>query len=155
MSREIRVVKEYPYPPERIWRALTDSKELAQWLMPNDFQPKVGHKFRFDARPQRGWRGYVDCEVLELDEFRRLSYSWEGDANHPVTVVTWTLERIPNGTRLSLRHGDFRGLSGFFDKFFMGSGWNKKLSKILPALLERLTKEDTERGENAPLADSK
>src|SRR5262249_17808941 len=37
----------YPQPPERVWRALTTPEELAQWLMPNDFAPKVGHKFQF------------------------------------------------------------------------------------------------------------
>jgi uncharacterized protein YndB with AHSA1/START domain len=27
----------YAHPPGRVWRALTDSAALADWLMPNDF----------------------------------------------------------------------------------------------------------------------
>jgi uncharacterized protein YndB with AHSA1/START domain len=138
MSREIRTERDYPYPPERVWRALTDSKAMAEWLMPNDFVPKVGHKFRFDARPQRGWRGYVDCEVLEVEEPRKLSYTWVGDENHPPTTVIWTLEPIPGGTRLRLCHGKFYGFGGFLSKFFMGSGWKSKLRTKLADLIARL-----------------
>ena len=57
----------FPHPPERVWRALTDRDELALWLMPNDFLPVIGHKFEFRVKPQWGWRGIVDCEVLEVD----------------------------------------------------------------------------------------
>ena len=39
----------YPHSPERVWRALTDPKALAAWLMPNDFAPVVGHRFTFRA----------------------------------------------------------------------------------------------------------
>ena len=138
MSREIRMKRDYPYPPERVWRALTDSRALAQWLMPNDFEPRVGHKFQFNVGPQWGWRGFVDCEVLEVEEPRRLSYTWVGDPKHPPMVVTWTLEPIPGGTRLVLQHRDFRGMRGFFLKWILGSGWKGMLRKALPAVLERL-----------------
>jgi uncharacterized protein YndB with AHSA1/START domain len=139
MSREIRVQRDYPYPPERVWRALTDSKAMAEWLMPNNFLPKVGHKFRFDAPgPQRGWRGFVECEVLEIDEPRKLSYSWVGDEKHPVTIVTWTLEPIPGGTRVGLRHGKFYGFNGFLAKFFMGSGWKSMMRTKLADVIARL-----------------
>ena len=34
------IVAEYdlPYPPEKVWRALTEPELLAAWLMPNDIQ---------------------------------------------------------------------------------------------------------------------
>src|SRR5262249_16317821 len=139
---EIRVERDYPYPPERVWRALTDSKAMAEWLMPNNFLPKVGHKFRFDApRPQRGWRGYVECEVLEIDEPRKLSYSWGGDSKHPVPMVAWTLEPIASGTRVSLHHGKFYGFNGFLAKFFMGSGWKSMMRTKLADVIARLDQE--------------
>ncbi len=75
MKRDIKLEAVYPYPPERVWRALTDSQAMADWLMDNDFKPEVGHKFRFTAPDSRGWRGYVDCEVLEVDPPRKLSYT--------------------------------------------------------------------------------
>ncbi len=57
MRREIRLDIIYPHPPERIWKALTDSRSLAKWLMPNDFQPRLGHRFRFvKEMPPKGGR---------------------------------------------------------------------------------------------------
>jgi uncharacterized protein YndB with AHSA1/START domain len=131
----------YPYPPERVWRALTNPQALAEWLMPNDFQPRKGHKFQFRAKPQPGWRGVVDCEVLEVDAPRRLSYSWQGDADGPVTRVTWTLEPTALGTRLRLEHVGFRGFSGLFHTWILGRGWGKMLRTRLPAVLPRVTEE--------------
>jgi uncharacterized protein YndB with AHSA1/START domain len=137
-KRAVILEQEYPFPPERVWRALTDSKALAEWLMPNDFQPKIGHKFQFNVGPQWGWRGFVECEVLEIDEPRRLAYSWVGDPKHPVTVVTWILTAVEGGTRLRLEHTGFQGLRGLMDKFILGSGWKGMLKKSLPAAIARL-----------------
>ena len=53
-----------PHPPEKIWRALTEGKLIEQWLMENDFQPVVGHRFRFRATPVPNWNGIIDSEVL-------------------------------------------------------------------------------------------
>jgi uncharacterized protein YndB with AHSA1/START domain len=43
IRREIRV----PQPPDAVWRAITDPETLAQWMFPNDFEPRVGHRFTF------------------------------------------------------------------------------------------------------------
>jgi uncharacterized protein YndB with AHSA1/START domain len=126
----------YPYPPERVWRALTDPQELASWLTPGDFAPRVGHRFQFRAKPQWGWRGIVDCEVLEVDPPRRLSYTWQGDEKGQVTTVTWTLEPVSDGTRLVLEHTGFRGLSGWFHKRILGSGWKGMLAKTIRDVLD-------------------
>jgi Activator of Hsp90 ATPase homolog 1-like protein len=49
---------------------------IEQWLMKNDFQPVVGHRFRFRATPQPQWNDVIDCEVLVVEAYQRLSYSW-------------------------------------------------------------------------------
>ncbi|WTJ96518.1 SRPBCC domain-containing protein [Streptomyces sp. NBC_01537] len=73
---------------------------MARWLMPNDFQPVVGHRFTFrtEPRPQQGFDGIVHCEVLELAPQRRLRIAWRGGRLD--TTVTWTLEPEGRGTRL-------------------------------------------------------
>lgn len=35
----------YPHPPEVVWRTLTDSAALGEWLMETDFVPEVGRPF--------------------------------------------------------------------------------------------------------------
>jgi len=43
MKRDLRFEAVYDHPIERVWRAITDSQAIAQWLMKNDFEPRVGH----------------------------------------------------------------------------------------------------------------
>lgn len=53
------------------WKLLRGA--LGQWLMENEFEARVGHRFRFRDPEARGWRGVVDCEVLTVEEPRRLA----------------------------------------------------------------------------------
>ena len=52
------VEREIALPPEKIWRALTQPHLIDEWLMKNDFNPVVGHRFNLRA----DW-GTVDCQV--------------------------------------------------------------------------------------------
>ncbi|WP_279578886.1 SRPBCC family protein [Fodinicola feengrottensis] len=76
----IQVDQFFPHPVERVWRVLTVPELMARWLMPNDFEPRVGHKFTMKTRPvdQVEFSGDIACEVLELVPLRRLSISWRG-----------------------------------------------------------------------------
>lgn len=100
MTRNLAFERIYPHPPERIWLAIADRRALAAWLMENDFEPRVGHRFQFRTRPRPGFDGVIDCEVIEVDEPRRLAYTWQGGWMRRPTTVTWTLEPVPEGTRL-------------------------------------------------------
>ena len=53
--------------------------------MSNDFEPVVGHRFNFRAKPQGGWNGVTDCVVLEVETPTRLVYSWSASATRPPT----------------------------------------------------------------------
>lgn len=135
--REVRIERTYAHPPEKVWRALTDPAVLATWLMTvTGFEARVGCRFRFSvAKPPIGWRGIVDCEVLEVDPPKRLSYSWQGEPKHRPTVVAWTLDPLPSGTKLTLVHSGFRGLGGALLSRMLGSGWKKMMDASLPAAL--------------------
>ncbi|NUP06258.1 MAG: SRPBCC domain-containing protein [Polyangiaceae bacterium] len=134
---DIRIVREYPHPPAKVWRALTDPALLALWTMrPEGFSVDVGTRFKFVAKPQPGWRGFVECEVLEAEAPSRLRYSWVGDEKGKATYVTYSLEPITGGTRLVFEHTGFTGLGGFMlAKVMMGPGWRKMLDKALAAVL--------------------
>jgi uncharacterized protein YndB with AHSA1/START domain len=88
-TRSLVIEREMPHPPEKIWRALTQSPLVEQWLMKNDFQAVVGHKFTFRANPVPNWNGIIDGEVLVVEPNSRLSYSWGSMGLK--SVVTWTL----------------------------------------------------------------
>ena len=60
-TRTLVIEREMPHPPEKIWRALTEGQLIEQWLMKNDFQPVVGHRFQFRSTPVPNWNGIIDC----------------------------------------------------------------------------------------------
>jgi uncharacterized protein YndB with AHSA1/START domain len=95
------VEREIPFPPEKIWRALTQPHLIEEWLMKNDFKPVVGHRFDFRA----DW-GAVDCQVRTVEPNRTLSYTWA--ALGLESVVTWTLTPTGAGTRLRMEQAGFR-----------------------------------------------
>jgi uncharacterized protein YndB with AHSA1/START domain len=134
---DIRIVRDYPHPPSKVWRALTVPALMALWGMrPEGFQPVVGNRFKYVAKPQPGWRGFVECEVVEAREPSVLRMSWVGDDSGKATFVTYRLGPHAGGTRLTFEHTGFTGVGGFLlAKLMMGPGWKKMLGTIIPAVL--------------------
>ncbi len=122
--KSIVVERVIPHPPEKVWRVLTQQALLAPFLMENDFEPVVGHRFNFRARPVMGWNGITDCEVLVVQPPSRLAYSWNASGDQAAdglkTTVTWTLTPQGEGTHVRMEQsgfrpqdeGGFKGMSG-------------------------------------------
>jgi len=121
-ARSVVIERELPYPPEKIWRALTQPHLIAEWLMKNDFSPVAGHRFTLAA----DW-GSVDCQVQTVEPNRSLSYSW--DTKDLRSVVTWTLTRTGNGTTLRMEQ---RGFKPHQVPYFQGAtvGWHRFISQM-------------------------
>lgn len=101
MNEKLNFEAFYPHPPERVWKALTDPKALAEWLLPTDFRPILGLRFRFDGH-SRGSK--VEGEVVGVEEAKLLQYTWDdGEAGSP-SVVTWSLQPKDGGTLVHLEH---------------------------------------------------
>ena len=121
------VEREIPFPPEKIWRALTQPHLIEEWLMKNDFKPEVGHRFNFRRDPVPNWNGVVDCEVLAVEPNRELSYTWGALGAH--TVVTLTLTPTSTGTHLRMEQ---TGFPADRPQNFQGAkfGWQKFLANL-------------------------
>ena len=105
-TRSVVVEREFPFPPEKIWRALTQPHLIEDWLMKNDFKPVVGHHFNLRRTPQPGLNIVVDCRVLVVEPNKTLSYTWA--AFDLESVITWTLTPTSTGTRLRMEQSGFR-----------------------------------------------
>ena len=139
MKRDLSFEIVYPNRPEDVWRALTNSDSLADWLMENDFAPRVGHKFYFRSKSRFGFSRAIPCEVLEVDEPRVLSYSWGSEGS----VVTFRLEPSNNGTRLRLEHKGLGGVRGIALRWILSHGWRHKIDQRLPAVLTGIAMRET------------
>jgi uncharacterized protein YndB with AHSA1/START domain len=105
-TRSLVIEKELPHPVGKVWRALTQGALIKEWLMDNDFQPKVGHKFKFRSTPMPNWNGIIDSEVLVVEPDKTLSYSWNSMGLE--SVVVWTLVATSGGTLVRMEQSGFR-----------------------------------------------
>jgi uncharacterized protein YndB with AHSA1/START domain len=128
-TKSVVVEREFAFPPEKLWRALTQPHLIAEWLMQNDFAPNVGHKFTLRGE----WGGVLDCEVLAIEPNRTLSYTWNFASDDPGldlrSVVTFTLTPTRTGTHLRVEQAGFRPDQ---PKAFGGAqfGWQKFLANL-------------------------
>jgi uncharacterized protein YndB with AHSA1/START domain len=106
-------------PPQQVFQALIDSKQLAQWWTSEEcpmeffeFEPRLGGSWRFASKRSdlvingvSKFEGHG--EVLEFDPPRLLTYSWIAnwhlDKTRP-TTVRWELLPASDGTRVKVTH---------------------------------------------------
>jgi len=128
-TRTLVVERLMQHPPEKIWRALTQGPLIEEWLMKNDFEPLVGHRFNLRSEPMPQWNGVIDCEVLAIEPNKRLAYSW--GALGLASVVTFTLTPEKGGTLLRMEQSGFpQGAEN--DRYYQGAnyGWQKFLGNL-------------------------
>ena len=125
-SRSVVIERKLSHPPAKVWRALTQGALIEEWLMKNDFQAVVGHRFSFRQEPNQYWNGIVECEVTVVEPNQRLAYRW--GALGLESLVNWTLTPVDGGVLLRMEQSGFRpdqeqnyrgaqyGWKGFMDK---------------------------------------
>jgi uncharacterized protein YndB with AHSA1/START domain len=118
----VTLERELPHAPEKVWQALTKKHLIEDWLMQNDFEPVIGHRFTLTSN----W-GSIACEVLEADPPKSLAYRW--DSSGLESVVTWTLNAIEGGTLLRI---DQTGFKSDFIAAYNGAkaGWPRFLGGL-------------------------
>lgn len=136
--QDIVVDEVFPHAPEAIWKTLTTGELIARWLMaPTGFEPVEGKRFTYKTTSAGAWDGTIHCQVLEVIPNERFSYSWKGGHDGNVgygsqldTVVTWSLSRVTNGTRVRLVHSGFvtpKNETAFKN---MSEGWKKVVPRL-------------------------
>ena len=140
MNKEIKHTFFFPHPTEIVWDYLTKPELLSKWLMENDIQPIIGHKFQFRSKPvlEIGFDGIVYCEVLEIVPFKQLFYSWKCSPTNGTfkidTLVRWTLTPKDTGTELLLLQTGFKENENEMFYLSMNKGWTKQAEVLLQNL---------------------
>src|SRR4029453_8982911 len=125
-------------PPERVFGAIASDEITRWWVRPGIFDTR---DWTGDVRRGGRWRAagmtrgqpYAQGgEFLEVEPPRRLVHTW-GGAGKPgrPSTVTYVLERIESGTRLTLRHAGFasREMCNAF-----ALGWESSLERLAEVL---------------------
>jgi len=137
-TQEIVVDEVFPHSPETIWKTLTDGELMARWMMPPEgFEPVVGKRFTYQTKPAGEWDGVIHCQVLEVVPNERFVYAWRGGhesnagyGSRLETVVTWTLGKVGEGTRLRLVHSGFVLPKNDTAYRNMSEGWHKVVHNL-------------------------
>jgi len=133
--RTLVIERKLSHPASKVWRALTQGALMEEWLLKNDFQPVVGHRFSFRAEPNPHWNGIIECQVLAVEPNQRLSYSW-GSLGLESTV-TFTLTPVEGGVLLRMEQMGFRPDQ---EQAYQGAkyGW-KRFIDGLERVVDKLT----------------
>jgi uncharacterized protein YndB with AHSA1/START domain len=115
-------------PVAKVWEHITDSAKIAGWLMPNDFESRVGREFFLDCKEQ----GKIACVVKEIVPQQKLVYSFKSAVTKVETLVNLTLVAEGTATRLTLVHSGWDALppdeQGIADNY--SDGWGSGLEKL-------------------------
>jgi uncharacterized protein YndB with AHSA1/START domain len=125
--------------PDRVFQALASQEIIEWWVNPGVFDTK---EWSGDVRIGGSWRSSgvargqpyaLEGRYLEIDPPRKLVHTWHfaGAPGTPSTV-TYMLERIEGGTRLTVHHS---GIAAPDQRDNVGAGWRTsfdKLAEMLP-----------------------
>jgi uncharacterized protein YndB with AHSA1/START domain len=134
-SDSLEMVREIRAMPERVFRALTNPDDLARWwrgvggIARAEMDLRPGGIYRLEFRMPKGAIAVVHGKVREVEAPRRLVMTWFSPEYPGLeTLLSFELESIPGGTRLTLRHSGLTEPGSLADH---EQGWLEALALLL------------------------
>lgn len=130
-------------PAEKVWQALTNPEETKKYMFGCETVSdwKIGSQLLWEGT----WEGkrmvFVKGHIANIQPNRHLSYTVFDPNNTAMEdipenylTVTYDLEELPGGTKLTVTQGDFNkvaeGDRRYRESYNNGEGWNPILKKI-------------------------
>lgn len=124
-----------------IWHALTDIEQIKKWYFQlEDFKPKIGFKFDFMGGEEGGQQFLHLCEVTQVEEGKKLAYTWRYDNYPGNSEVVWELLDKGEQTFVKVTHHGLESFSDngpMFQKESFQGGWHYFLYEALKNYLEK------------------
>jgi uncharacterized protein YndB with AHSA1/START domain len=120
------------FPPERVWRALTDPAALAAWFWPQRFAPmaevdlRVGGRYRI-AGPAVGMAVSGEYRTVDAPHTLVFTWAWDGEESETLVTIELTPTGTGTGTELALRHERFPDRDSSASH---AQGWNDCLDRL-------------------------
>jgi uncharacterized protein YndB with AHSA1/START domain len=136
---EHTIERTFNAPLAEVWNAITDKDAMKKWYFDlDDFKAEPGFKFSFPGGDENQ---YIHlCEVIEVIDEQKLSYSWRYEGLPGDTTVTFELFDDNGKTRLKLTHAGIETFKANGKDFAIESfttGWTQILSTNLKDYLEK------------------
>jgi uncharacterized protein YndB with AHSA1/START domain len=116
-DRTLIFVRRLPAAPEKVFKAWTDQRDLAQWMGPADMtisgvevDAREGGGYRITMRSQAGKEFTAAGQYCEMRPAERIvmTWAWEEAAGHgPVTCITIELKPAGKSTEMRFHHALF------------------------------------------------
>lgn len=127
----------------RVWKALTNPAELQTWmLVPTTFEPEQGKKFTFKGEPDENWDGIISCQVKEIIENKKLSFTWNSQLINAETLVSISLKDLGDKTELTLIHSGWEKVPANAEvvRKHHEDGWEIRIYEKIKELVENKVK---------------
>jgi uncharacterized protein YndB with AHSA1/START domain len=137
-SEAIVVEKVVNAPVSRVWKAITDKKQMKEWYFDiASFEPKVGFEFQFEGGNE-GQKYVHLCKITEVVENKKLQHTWRFKGYEGASVVTWELTDMGGKTKVKLTHAGVETFSPIpdFAKKNFEAGWSEIVGTLLPKYVE-------------------
>lgn len=139
-SKPVIVERTFNAPSAKVWSAITDLDEMRKWYFQlKDFKLKVGFKFDFMGGPEEGPQYLHLCEITEIEEGKKLAYSWRYDNYPGNSIVCWELFDKGEQTLVRITHTGLETIAEngpAFAKANFVEGWTYFLYTALKGYLE-------------------
>jgi len=128
------------HPIDKVWKAISTQEEISAWFISADFKAEKGYQYTFTATEERGCL-QITGEVKDATPYK-LVYTWIVQGTTTETTVSWMLEELENGTKLSLEHSgisnypDEETATAMFSSF--NGGWDNCMLELSQFLIKEV-----------------
>jgi len=126
------IIKEhlFNHDIDKVWNAITKAEEISTWFLSADFKPEKGYQYRFVSKDEHC--SPIIGEIKEANPYK-LVYTWIVEEVPTTTTVSWVLETVAKGTKLTLEHSGISNYAGetavaMFESF--NGGWDNCLNGL-------------------------